>query len=228
MNEKQSNKLSIKSSYDGSLESEDDFNLTIDSIESNCSIQSNYYQKVMSNQKEQKDTFLNDSGDDLHLQTEFDSINKQFYSEQIECKKEFDLKSAHFMKLVHSNDTHSDENNQLEIDFNLEDNKTINYINYFKLNSRLGQLRTTLNFELLFFMNLKSLRLNYTNKLEEVKKQFSTQFEKTDVLHFNNETTKLECLNCKQINLRYSTDTLLSESDQVKQKSFKKSQKKYV
>ena len=79
----------FKSSYDGSMESEGDFDLTNESMESDCTIQSNCFQKVIHNKAEQKQNFLSEFSshklNDAHLQAEFDLINKQFYSQQIEC-----------------------------------------------------------------------------------------------------------------------------------------------
>lgn len=173
MNDKQFN---VKSSYDGSIEESDaDFDLTTDSIDSLQS--SNYYHRVMLN----KQHFIS-----TQLQNEYDSLSKEFYTQQLECKKLFDKQSAEFNKIILLNGTilcdddfNNAHTNDLLIDLNeiicnnddIETNKTINYINYIKLNSRLGQLKSKLNLELLFFMNLKSLRLNYTNKLETLKEK---------------------------------------------------------
>lgn len=89
MNDKSSLiKLDFKSSYDGSVESECDFDLANESMDSNCTIQSNYYQKVILNKAEEKQTFLNEFSSDKvsgDLQAEFDLINKRFYLQQIEC-----------------------------------------------------------------------------------------------------------------------------------------------
>ncbi len=74
------------------------------------------------------------------------------------------------------------------------DHKTINYVNFFKLNFRLGQLKHKLNLELLFFMNLKSLRLNYTRDLATIKvKEFqnlnaiSHSLENSEQLRIDND-----------------------------------------
>ncbi len=80
------NKANIKSSYDESIESsEGDFDMTCESIESNCTNQSPhfYYHRIMLNKAEEKKSFLNESSE---LQHEYDLINKQFYLQQIECK----------------------------------------------------------------------------------------------------------------------------------------------
>ena len=79
-----SNKTNIKSSYDESIESsEGDFDMTYESIESNCTNQSHsYYHRIMLNKAKEKKSFLNESSE---LQHDYDLINKQFYLQQIEC-----------------------------------------------------------------------------------------------------------------------------------------------
>ena len=77
MNDKQSR--DFKTSYDGSIESEGDFDLTNESMESNCTIQSNRFHNVIQN-KAESHKILNS-----HSQAEFDLINKRFYLQQIEC-----------------------------------------------------------------------------------------------------------------------------------------------
>ncbi len=102
----------------------------------------------------------------------------------------------------------------------------INSINYFKLNTRLGQLKQKLNLELIFFMNLKTLRLNYTMNLENIKKQNRiiimkpTSLKIANKIQIDNESSsssskqiKIECLNCMKNKLKNSSDTLLSSSE---------------
>jgi hypothetical protein len=45
----------------------------------------------------------------------------------------------------------------------------LDYINNYRVNSKYGQIRSKFNIELLFFMNLKNLRLEYMNDLNMLK-----------------------------------------------------------
>lgn len=59
-------------------------------------------------------------------------------------------------------------------------NDFIAYIDRFRLTSPRGQLRARFNLELKFFMNLKSLRLDYMNSLNMMKKQQQTTSNKPE------------------------------------------------
>lgn len=61
--------------------------------------------------------------------------------------------------------------------------KQIDYINKFKLCSRSGNLKFKLNIELIFFTNLKSLRLRYIQKLDELNKQLAALNEERQAVN---------------------------------------------
>ncbi len=75
-------------------------------------------------------------------------------------------------------------------------------------------------------MNLKTLRLNYTMNLENIKKQNRiiimkpTSLKIANKIQIDNESSsssskqiKIECLNCMKNKLKNSSDTLLSSSE---------------
>jgi hypothetical protein len=88
-------------------------------------------------------------------------------------KQEFDLKINEFNAKINSC--------ELDYNFNLDavinnhsnnsDENQIDCINYCKFHTKYGQLKYKLHLELIFFTNLKCLRLNYTNKLNEINKK---------------------------------------------------------
>ena len=142
-------------------------------------------------------------------------INKCF---KFEGKQEFDTKLNTFNKLVQNDPNVLDF--QLPIcDYNLLDNynkQLIDYIDCYKHNTRDGQLKYKLNLELIFFTELKSLRLNYNNKIDELntrlancqnQQKFETELNKFDLFSITDEHSIDSAINSSD-NLTNSSNLL--------------------
>jgi len=116
----------------------------------------------------------------MNILSEIQLVKTLFQVEQIKCKKDFDVKSNCFSNQVQacSNLTTDDdfqlENFQNSINIDEFNRDQIDYINKFKIVSPAGNLKYRLNLELIFFTNLKSLRLRYIKKLDELNNQLAT------------------------------------------------------
>ncbi len=116
----------------------------------------------------------------MNILSEIQLVKSLFQVEQIKCKKDFDVKSNHFSNQIeaHANLTSEDdfqfENFDNSMNIHEFTRSQIDYINRFKLLSPAGNLKFKLNLELIFFTNLKSLRLRYINKLNELNNQLDS------------------------------------------------------
>ena len=105
------------------------------------------------------------------------------------------------------------------VDNNLLDNynkQLVDYIDCYKHSTRDGQLKYKLNLELIFFTELKSLRLNYNNKLDELntrlancqsQQKFETEMNKFDLFSIADEHSIDSAINSSD-NLTNSSNLL--------------------
>ena len=105
----------------------------------------------------------------LTVNQQIDQLDEFFRSHQLLCKNEFDKSLNDFNELISYNK--GNENVYFDSDrfYKNDSENQIEYIDFFRINSFAGQTKHKLNQEIRFFTQLKQIRLDYMQKISQLR-----------------------------------------------------------